>query len=90
LDINRYAVELFNILQHKAVDKHLNILNLYKKFFTSIKQLNKPNRNDLNIDLDNFLDLSANLKKETLNLYQQIIDEYPDEKVIIILIFYTN
>jgi len=34
-----------------------------------------------NFSMDEYLEASFNLKKETLGLYQKIISEYPDEKV---------
>lgn len=79
-------MELLVNLQHDAVEKHITILSLLKKFFTNIKHMNSNNNDNKNFDIDMYLSESYHLKKETLNLYQEIIAKYPDEKVYYFLI----
>jgi len=67
-------------LQHDAVEKHITILNLLKKFFSNIKYMNNNNNESEKFDIDKYLELIYQLKKKTLNLYQDIIAKYPDEK----------
>jgi len=69
-------------LQHDAVEKHITILNLLKKFFSNIKYMNNNNNESEKFDIDKYLELIYQLKKKTLNLYQDIIAKYPDEKSI--------
>jgi len=72
-------------LQHEAVEKHITILNLLKIFFNYLKYVNNSksnnNHNDDTFDMDKFLLKTHSLKKETLSIYQNLISEYPDEKV---------
>ncbi|ORX50292.1 hypothetical protein BCR36DRAFT_57982 [Piromyces finnis] len=74
------ALELLVNLQRNAVEEHVTILNLLKKFFTNIKYLNSNRSNNENFDIDQYLELIYNLKKKTLKLYQNLISKYPDEK----------
>eukprot|EP00833_Pecoramyces_ruminatium_P005953 jgi/Orpsp1_1/1179985/evm.model.c7180000071685.1 len=74
------ALELLQKMQHEAVEKHITILDLLKKFFTNIKYINSSNNSSENFDMDKYLEASYELKNYTLNLYQDIITKYPDEK----------
>ena len=47
--------------------------------------MNNNQEVDENFSMDEYLEASFNLKKETLGLYQKIISEYPDEKVRFII-----
>jgi len=77
-------MEFFEMLQHNAIEKHITILNLLKDFFNHVKQYSSSNvRISNNFDMDSFLEISWNLKKETLKLYNKIIERYPEEKVYI-------
>ncbi|OUM56570.1 hypothetical protein PIROE2DRAFT_18767 [Piromyces sp. E2] len=68
-------------LQHEAVENHITILNLLKKFFNVLKNMNRDHHHDHeNFNMNKFLLSSYLLKNETSNLYQQIISLYPDEK----------
>jgi len=77
-------MEILEKLQHNAIEKHITILNLLKDFFNHVKQYSSSNvRISNNFDMDSFLEISWNLKKETLKLYNKIIERYPEEKVYI-------
>ncbi|ORX80699.1 hypothetical protein BCR32DRAFT_19087, partial [Anaeromyces robustus] len=74
------ALETLVRLQHEAVEKHITILNILKKFFSIIKSINSSNNRTESFNMDMFLEGFYHLKKETLKLYQEIISKYPDEK----------
>jgi len=74
------AREILEHMQHDAVEKHITILDLLKKFFTNIKFANKHNSKSENFDMDKYLEAIFELKKNTLSLYHDIITKYPDEK----------
>jgi len=74
------ALELLMNMQRDAVEKHITILNLLKKFFTNIKFTNSVNNSNNKFDIDKYLELIYNLKEKTLNLYQEIIAKYPEDK----------
>jgi len=71
-------------LQFKAVDNHLNLLNLYKKYFNYLVLSHNRLIQDKNFNLDKFFEGVFNLKIETSNTYKEILEKYPNEKVIII------
>ncbi|ORX43645.1 hypothetical protein BCR36DRAFT_373794 [Piromyces finnis] len=66
-------------LQHNAIEKHITILNLLKKFFNHIKHSNSNNLYT-SFNVDKFLEISYNLKNYTSNTYKNLIENYPDEK----------
>eukprot|EP00833_Pecoramyces_ruminatium_P014217 jgi/Orpsp1_1/1188249/evm.model.d7180000063434.1 len=73
------AVEMLTKLQHEAIENHVAILNLLKKFFTHLKHGNN-NSTETNFNTDLFLEMVLVLKNKTQKMYQNIIEKYPDEK----------
>jgi len=73
------AVEIITNLQHDAIEYHIAVLNLLKKFFTYVKHINDKNA-EADFNVDGLLELLHKLKNKALKLYQKIIDKYPDEK----------
>ena len=68
-------------LQNKAVENHVIILNLYKKFYNYIIFIQKNSSDSKNFNFDKLFKNLSYLKHETFNIYQEIIEKYPDEKV---------
>ncbi|ORX77653.1 hypothetical protein BCR32DRAFT_270507 [Anaeromyces robustus] len=73
------AAEILMKLQREAIENHIAILNLLKKFFHYIKSRNKGDHEKF-FNMNRFLELFFDLKKETLKLYNEIFEKYPDEK----------
>ncbi|ORX63808.1 hypothetical protein BCR32DRAFT_251421 [Anaeromyces robustus] len=74
------SVEILARLQHEAVEKHITILNILKKFFSNVKSINSNDNKAEAFNMDMFLEAFYYLKKQTLSLYQEIISKYPEEK----------
>jgi len=73
------AIENLIRLQHNAVEKHITLLNVLKKFFNNIKYISDHNKTE-SFNMERFLEVSYHLKNETLGYYHEIIEKYPDEK----------
>jgi len=83
------AMEKLMKLQIRAIDNHLNLLNLYKKYFNFLilNQYNNQTRNT-EFNLDKFFEGVFNLKIETSKIYNEILEKYPNEKGSINFILY--